>query len=292
VTRPDSPQGRGRQLAPTPVRALALGLQLPCDAPESANAPEYLSTLAALEPDLFIVADYGEILRKGLRDLPRIGAFNLHASILPRYRGAAPVVHALLCGEKVTGVSLFRLERSVDSGPIVDLKEVEVDPLETAGELEERLSRVAADLLLRNLDAFLSGTFRETRQDENLATFAPKIEKSQGSISWDSEPEKLKDFVRALNPWPGAFSFLHSGAREPERTIFLRVRPRLEGSPSPAAAGTIEEVRKETFCVRCRGGAVEVLQIQRAGKLAMDAASYLRGRQLGPGDFFGPAEVR
>ena len=290
VTRPDRPQGRGRRLAPTAVRMRAAELGLPCDAPLSANDAEYLKALQALQVDLLLVADYGEILGKPLRVLPRIGVFNLHASLLPRYRGAAPVPHALLAGEKVTGVTLFRVERGLDTGPLVDAETLAIEPLETAGELEARLARLAADLLERNLEVFAAGTFREVPQDDKLATAAPKLEKGDGLIDWDAAPEALVNFVRALNPWPGAYSFLLSTARRPERTLFLRSVPAPARTGEPLAPGTVDEVRTTGFSVHCRGGSVEVLELQREGKAPLDAAAYLRGRPLRPGDRFGAVQ--
>jgi methionyl-tRNA formyltransferase len=290
VTRPDRPHGRGKKLAPTPVRARALELGLACDAPESAQGPEYLELLESLKPDLFVVVDYGEMLRKRLREIPRIGVFNLHASLLPRHRGAAPIAHALLAGESITGVTLFRIEKGLDSGPIVDFEKLEIGRLETAGELEERLSRLAAQVLERNLDAFRSGSFPQAPQDENLATFAPKLEKKMGGIDWSRGPEDLTNFVRALNPWPGAFSFLHAAGRPPERTLFLRAKPAGENRDSSLKAGRIEAVRKDGFTVSCGRGLLEPLELQREGKAALDAGTYLRGRPLKSGDYFSPED--
>jgi methionyl-tRNA formyltransferase len=288
VSRPERPRGRGRKPAPTPVGARAAELGLPCDAPPSASAPEYLEVLRSLEPDLFIVADYGEILRRALLELPRIGPFNLHASLLPRYRGAAPVARAILDGERTSGVTLFRIERKLDSGPIVDAARLEVDPLETAGELEARLARLAAEVLEKNLPALAAGTFQEVRQDEKLVTLAEKLKKADSLIRWDMEPEKLKDFVRALNPWPVATSFLRRGEGRPERTLFLRVKPAGSAAASDLPPGSVEEVRKGAFTVRCAGGAIEVMEIQREGKAPLDAGAYLRGSRLERGDVFGP----
>jgi len=286
VSRPDRPRGRGREVAPTPLRARAIELGVPCDAPETANDPAYLETLAALAPDLFVVVDYGEMLRKPLRALPRIGVFNLHGSLLPRYRGAAPVARALLAGEETTGVTLFRVDRELDAGPIVDVVEARIEPIETAGELEARLSILAADLIERNLEAFRSGAFRETRQDDSLVTYAPRLEKSEGLIEWDADPPAIANRVRALNPWPTAWSFLRKEGRRPERTSFLRVRPVSSSADSSLSPGSVEVVRRDGFSVRCRGGAVDVLELKREGGTALDAASYLRGRPLRLGDRF------
>lgn len=300
VTRPDRPQKRGRKLAPTPIRQRASELGVPCEAPTSVNDPAFLDELLALEADLFLVADYGEMLRKRLRQLPKIGVFNLHASLLPAYRGAAPVVHALFAGEKETGVTLFRIEKGLDSGPVVDAIALAVEPLESAGELEDRLAHVAADLLERNLEAFATGSFKESPQDETAATLAPKLTKRCGIIDWDKTAVEITHFVRALSPWPGGFSFLRKsadpGVRQ-ERTVFLRVQPasdsplQVPGDP-PGVPGAVDRVGSEGFSVYCGSGSVEVLEIQREGKGALPAAAYLRGRRLQHGDRFGPAEDR
>ncbi len=286
VSRPDRPQRRGRQVVPMPVRARAIELGLPCDAPESANDPTFLDSLATLAPDIFLVADYGEMLRKQLRALPGIGVFNLHGSLLPRWRGAAPIVHSILAGDTETGVTLFRIEKGLDSGPIVDAARVEIGDRETAGELEARLARIAAGLLERNLVAFSEGTFRETPQEEAIATHAPKVEKADAAISWATPALDIANRVRALNPWPGAFSFLG-----PERTTLLRARAVEVLEPGNMAPGTIESVRKDGFRVRCGRGAIEVLQLQREGKALLDAAAYLRGKALKAGDRFSSTPI-
>ena len=281
VSRPDRPQRRGRQVIPMPARAKALELGLPCEAPETANDSAFLGSLSKLSPDIFIVADYGEMLRKPLRELPRIGIFNLHGSLLPRWRGAAPVVHSILNGDRESGVTLFRIEKGLDSGPIIDAARAQIGERETAGELEARLARLAADLLERNLVAFDEGTFRESSQDDSLATLAPKIEKSHGGIPWDKPALEVVNRIRAFNPWPGAFSFLDS-----ERTILLRATLAEGAESSSGAPGVIVSVRKDGFRVRCGQGSIEVLQLQREGKAPLDAAAYLRGKALKPGDRF------
>jgi methionyl-tRNA formyltransferase len=286
ISRPDRPAGRGRKLVATPVRVRAEELGLPCDTPDTVNETRYLEELEALQAELFVVVDYGEMLHKRLRELPTIGIFNLHPSLLPRYRGAAPVPRALLAGEPETGVALFRVERKLDSGPIVDMEGVPVEPLETTGELEERLSHVAAELLGRNLERFRTRTFAQKPQDHQKATYAPKLEKGEGLIHWDREPWALSNFVRALNPWPTAWSMLHQEGRKPERTAFLRVRPGASQAVESLEPGTVLEVRKDGFQVSCKGGSVEVVELKREGKAALGASAYLRGRTLKRGDRF------
>lgn len=287
VTRPDRPQARGRKVLPTPVRLRATELGIPCDAPETANAPSFLEALGAADPDLFLVADYGEMLRRGLREIPRLGIFNLHGSLLPRWRGAAPVAHAILAGDTESGVTLFRIERGLDSGPIVDTEKLALGEHETAGELEARLALCAADLIERNLPRFAAGPPRETAQDESRVTLAPKLDKASAQIDWEASAEAVSRQVRAYNPWPGAFSFLGG-----ERTIFLRVRP-IAVDPGPGSIpGSIAGLSKNSFSVRCGSGAVAVLELQREGKSPLDAAAYLRGKQFQNNDRFEGRAVR
>lgn len=286
VTRPDRPAGRGRKLHPTPVKRRATDLGIDCHSPESVNAPSVLEILGSLAVDVFVVADYGEMLGSRFLAIPSKGAFNLHGSLLPKYRGAAPVPHAILAGETVTGVSLFRIERALDSGPLVRQAELSIDPLESAGELEGRLARLAAKLLDETLDDLASGGFQETRQDHDQATLAPTLKKRNGLIHWNRAPGELHNFVRAMNPWPKAYSFLQRPGREPDRTAFLRVLPEAGTEPS-APPGTAVDVHRRGFSVACRGGSVRVLEIQRGGKAAMGVAAYLCGQRLQDGDRFG-----
>lgn len=300
VSRPDKAAGRGRKIASTPVALHARGRRLPLELPESANQPEFLAKLDEMEPDLFLVADYGEFLRSACRAAPRLGAYNLHASLLPKYRGAAPVAHAILNGETTTGVTLFRIEKKMDGGPIIDRIEVDILPLETAGELEARLAAAAADLLERALPQFSCGKVVERSQDEKAATQAPKLLKEQGAIPWQEDAQRISRRVRAMNPWPGAYSHLarqsqlaRKGAGAPERIKFLRVRPldpieaaRAFGAQAPKKPGETGGDGKTRLLVACGLGAVEVLELQRAGKAPLKAIEFLRGWKARPGDFF------
>ena len=286
VTRPDRPQGRGRALAPTPVRRRAEELGLSPSTPPTINAPEPIAALEALEPDLAIVADYGEILRPAFLETPRIGAFNLHASLLPRHRGAAPVAHAILAGDATTGVTLFRIVKGLDSGPIVAEEATEIGEDETAGELEARLAALAAGVVERSLDAFATASFTERPQDDSRATLAPKLRKEMGLIDWSLPPRSVHDRVRAFRPWPIAYTFLERQAgRAPERTAVLRTS--LAGAaPADADPGTVVAVTDRDISVACGGGSVRLLELQRQGGPALAAGDYLRGRRLRPGDRF------
>jgi len=284
VTRPDRPGGRGRKPTPTPLGVRAQELGLTVVAPETANGAEPLAAMRALAPDVVIVADYGEILKKPLRELPRVGTFNLHASLLPRHRGAAPINWAILAGDAETGVTLFRIVQGLDQGPVLDRAATSIGPVETAGELEERLSHLAADLLARNLPRLSAGSFDETPQEESGATLAPKLGKDVGAIDWSQPPDRLSRLIRALSPRPGAFSFLLRAESPPERIRFLRAQ---EVSTLEAPPGSITRVTKHGFYVAAGGGEIEVLELQPAGKPPMTASGFLRGHPLGAGERFG-----
>ena len=282
-TRPPRPAGRGKKLRPTPVATLAEELGLRAEAPESANAPETLAALVLLEPDLFVVADYGEFLGKRFRELPRIGAFNLHGSLLPKHRGAAPVAYAILAGQRTTGVTLFRIERTLDSGPIVGARALDIGPEETAEDLEARLAELAAELLIDTLPSFAARTHQETPQDPDGVTLAPKLTKTEACIDWTKSAEQITNAVRAYNPWPGAYSFLARDSKAPDRTTFLRVRPTSEEKGEP---GAVVRADKKTLAVACGDAAIEVLEVRRAGKAPLGAPEFLRGSRVEMGDRF------
>lgn len=291
VTRPDRPAGRGKPLRPTPVRQRAEELGLACDAPSSANDPEYLPELQKLAADLFLVADYGEFLRKPIREFGSVGMFNLHGSLLPRHRGAAPVAYAILRGDETTGVTLFRIVRELDGGPMVDALSTKIDPNETAGELENRLALLAADLTERNLDKFASGEFVEEPQDETKNTHASKLDKKEAAIDWRAPTAEIARAVRAYNPWPGAYSFLQRAQLAPERAVCWAAREVVESVESSSLRpGEVYVAEKRHLYVRCGDGWLEVTHVQRPGKAATPAADYLNGTRLQTGDVFGGVE--
>ncbi len=286
-TRPDRPARRGRKMLPTPVKTRAAELDVDCRSPESVNHAPTLDEIGALEADLFVVADYGEILRGPFLQTPAIGAFNLHGSILPKYRGAAPVAHAILAGEKESGVTLFRVERELDSGPIVATATTGIRPRENAGELEARLATLSAELLDAQLPLLADGRFTETPQDHEHATKAPKLTKEDGLIDFRRSAEEVDALVRAMSPWPSAYAFLARGEKTPERTTLLRIEPaRDDGEERAAAPGSLVGITRTGFRIACGTGSVSVLELRREGKATMETAAYLRGRQLTPDDRF------
>lgn len=292
VTRPDRRAGRGRKTRPTPVRQRCEELSLPVEAPETANRGDVFERMADARPDLILVADYGEFLGKAVRELPRIGTYNFHGSLLPRHRGAAPVAYALLAGDKETGVTLFRLVREMDAGPIVRHAPVAIDPDETAGELEERLALVAADLLEDTLPNFASGQFDETEQDESEVTLAPKLTKDMGTIAWHLPAGSVHDHIRAMNPWPGAhavFTPSDPSPKTPAGLDFGIFKSRQVPSDPVAGAwepGQVSAVASDGITVRCGDGDLQLIELQRPGKARMSAEAFLRGFPVCPGDRF------
>ncbi len=292
VTPPDRPRGRGREVAPSPLveRARAAGIALL--QPERARGAEFVAALRALAPEVLLVASYGEILRQDVLDLPPRGCFNVHASLLPRHRGASPIQAAILAGDAETGVCVQRMVLALDEGDLVDEERTAIGAHETAGELLTRLSLLGATVALRALDAIESGTAVYTPQDPAHATYARKIEKHDGRIDWSRDADAIDRHVRAMTPWPGAHTGLPGGGE----LVLLDVRPRaIEHAAAPGAlldasahaAG--DPARRGEMLVACGRGALAVLALKPAGKGRMEGAAWLRGARLAPGSALGAA---
>jgi methionyl-tRNA formyltransferase len=272
VTQPDRPAGRGRALQPPPVkqRALGLGLGAPILQPETLRDPEVVAAIAALRPDVGVVAAYGEILRRDVLAIPPAGYLNIHPSLLPRWRGPAPVTGAILAGDAETGVSVMRLSPKMDAGPILAQQRCALTADARAGTLTAELFGVGAALLLEVLPAYLAGTLQPQPQDEALATYTALIRKDDGRIDWGLPAHQIERMTRAYDPWPGAQTLLRG---QPLRIIAGRVRP--EGLPG-LPPGALAE-RAGAIWVACGEGALELSAIQPAGKRAMPAAEWRRG---------------
>lgn len=205
VTQPDRPAGRGRELTPPPVKRLAQSLGIEVIQPEKLREPEAQARLKEWAPDLIVVTAFGQILRKSVLELPRYGCINVHASLLPRWRGAAPIQAAVLHGDAASGATIMRMNPGIDTGPTLTQRETAILPGETAGELSERLALLGAELLIETLPDYLSGKLQPQAQDESLATYAPMIQKEEGRLDFTQPAEALERRVRAFQPWPGAF---------------------------------------------------------------------------------------
>lgn len=286
-TQPDrTGRGHHRNLQ-NPMKELALARKTPVFQPEKINTPESLAELRGLKADLFVVAAYGQILSPELLSIPRLGSINVHASLLPRYRGAAPVAFAILNGDAETGVSIIQVLPQLDAGPIFAVARTPIGPEETAGELEDRLARLAVDLVPGVIEKLSSGTANPIPQVESLATRAPKLNKQMGAIDWTKSASQVDWQVRAMQPWPNPYTFLHSAGKPSQRLLILGVRP-LAGSHRAVPPGTPTAVEKDRLVVQAGEGSVEILRIQPEGKRPMTVAEFLRGRVVTSNDVFGP----
>lgn len=207
ITQPDRPAGRGRVLTPPPIKILAEELTLPVIQPCKLSEPDALQQLQLWSPDLIVVAAFGQILRPAILDLPKFGCVNVHASLLPRWRGAAPIQAAILNGDESTGITIMRMDPGIDTGPILTQKSISINPQDTAGTLALKLSEIGADLLIETLPAYLSGDRTPLTQDDALATYAPLIKKESGSLDFSLSAKELDRKIRAYNPWPGTFTY-------------------------------------------------------------------------------------
>ncbi len=273
VSQPDRPAGRGRRTQPPPVKSLAIELDLPVFQPARLRAPEAVEELKVWRPDAYVVAAYGQILSPSVLEIPRFGSLNVHASLLPRWRGAAPIQAAILHGDQETGVTIMKMDAGLDTGPILSQETVRIGEQETAAELSERLAVLGADLLLKTLTPYLRGELAPQSQDEALATHAPMIKKEQGQLDFSLPAAALARQIRAYHPWPGSYTYVKE-----QRLKILRAHAAgdLEHDDRCANAGL--RVVLGGLPAFCTGDGLLVLeQVQPAGKAVMDAEAYLRG---------------
>ena len=279
ITQPDKPAGRGRRLEPPPAKTAALGLGVEVLQPETMRGEGARERLAALDLDVVVTAAYGRILGRRLLALPRLGCLNVHASLLPAYRGAAPIARAILSGARETGVSIMRMEAGLDTGPVYRAARIAIGDDETAGELTGRLSLLGARLIGEALAEMSAGaTPVPAPQDGALATFAPPLEKREGRIDWGRTAREIHAHVRGMHPWPcAAFAFDGQDVRVHRAAV-------LEGACAAGAVpGTVLEHSRLGVDVACGAGAVRLVELQMPGKKRLDAASFRAGFRFEPG---------
>ena len=294
-TQPDR-SGSGHHQHVNPVKELARSHQVPVFQPSNINLPESLEQLRVLAADLFIVAAYGQILKPALLSIPRLGAFNLHGSLLPRHRGAAPVQYSIWKGDRLTGVTIFRIEPKLDSGPIAGTIQTEILAEETSGELMLRLADLCVPLTLEVVQQLALGTARQQPQDHTQRTLAPRIEKEQGCIDWHQSMRAIDCHIRAMQPWPKAYTWLFRSGQPSLRCLILKVNSQMDVSESDAST----VARRQPGLIRVRSGNMEVetddgwlqvVRIQPEGKRAMDAAAFQNGYPLTSGARFGAGDI-
>ncbi|MBK7878753.1 MAG: methionyl-tRNA formyltransferase [Planctomycetes bacterium] len=276
VTPPDKPKGRGMKVEPSPLRALADPRSIPVVQPTTTKDPAFVETLSALQPDVLLVASYGEILRQDALSLAPHGALNVHASLLPRWRGASPIQAAILAGDRETGVCVQRMVLALDEGDVLVERRTEIDEHENAGELLQRLALLGGEVAVEALDALEHGTARFTPQDPALATFARKIPKERGWIDWTKSALELDRHVRAFTPWPGARTTLDG-----QDLTLIEARVRNDVEAVERTAGSVFATKHELF-VACGTGTLQVLRLKPAGKGVLATDAWLRGARLAP----------
>lgn len=273
LTQPDRPKGRGRQLAAPPVKQAAQRLGLPVHQPERIRTPEVIGFLASLAPEAMVVVGYGKIIPQAIIDIPPHGIINVHASLLPEYRGAAPVQWAIAQGETHTGVTIMRIDAGLDTGDILLARETAIGPDETAVELGARLAEMGAGLLAQTLYGLDSGTITPRPQDSSQASFAPVLKKEDGQIEWGRPAREIFNRVRGFLPWPGCFTQFRGGTLQVWKAC---VAPgSAAGSP-----GTVRITRSRLEVVCGEGTALELLEVQPEGRKRMLAAAFLNGYHL------------
>jgi methionyl-tRNA formyltransferase len=283
ITRPDRPQQGRTKTPPNPMRALAVERGTPVHDPESINSSHARMVLASYQPDIFVVCDYGQILKPEALEIARLGGINLHASLLPKYRGAAPINWALYHGETETGVTVIHMTPQLDAGPAIAIGRLAIGTYDTAAEIEPRLADLGAPLVLEAMAALEARTAKPITQDAAQATKAPRLKKELGAIDWTRDAIAIKDQIRALQPWPKSFTFWQREGGEPIRLIVERVRLELQQQGEP---GTVLVAAGETLVIATGAGALAIEQIQPAGKRTMSAGEFLRGAPIRPGDRF------
>jgi len=279
VTQPDRPRGRGQQAAASAVKALALAHHLTILQPASLRPAAVVGALAALQPDIIVVVAYGNLLPPAVLALPSYGCINLHASLLPKYRGAAPVNWALMHGETVTGYTIMQMDEHLDTGPILWREECAITPEEDAVSLGTRLAEAGAEGMSKVLTALECGTLTAQPQPESGASYAPKLTRELGRLHWQQPAVTLHNLVRALVPWPGATT----GWRDTEVKIW---RTRVRAAPAASPPGTITAVLPEGLCVACGAEQLLIQELQPASRRRMSAREFVQGYRAQPGESF------
>jgi len=271
VTQPDRPVGRGQHLSAPPVKVRALALGLPVEQPQRLRDPAWLTRIAALKADVAVVVAYGKLLPKNLLELTRTGFLNVHASLLPRWRGAAPIAWAIRAGDAVTGITLMQIDEGLDTGPMLTKSTVTIDSRETTGELTQRLSIVGGKIIREHLDAYVVGQLQLTHQPLDGVTLAPRLEKKDGQIDWSQPTLAVHNHIRSMAPWPGAFTYLGES-----RLKIGRTHP-LDDAPPSAEPGSVLGGMQQALLVATGSGKIAVAELQREGGRRMNAEEFLRG---------------
>ena len=270
ITQPDKPKGRGKAVLMTPVKEKAMELGIPVYQPVKVREPEFVEKLRQMEPDAIVVVAFGQILPKSILEIPRYGCVNIHASLLPKYRGAAPIQWAVIDGERESGVTTMFMNEGLDTGDMLEKEAVTLDPKETGGSLHDKLSAIGGRLILSTLKGLEDGTLKGTPQTDEGTCYAKMLKKSLGDIDWTMDAAAIERLIRGLNPWPSAYTCLHG------KTLKIWDGDVLEREYG-VEPGTVAEVAKDRLVVQTGQGSLAIRSLQLEGKKRMDAGDFLRG---------------
>ena len=283
VTQPDQPRGRDLKLQPSAVKELALARGLDVLQPQRARDPQFIEQARALAPDLTVVAAYGQILPQALLDVPKLGSLNVHTSLLPRYRGAAPIQWAILNGDRETGVTIMKLDAGLDTGDIVSEQRTPIRDDDTAATLHDRLAEMGGRLLVHTIPDYIAGKIIPRPQPQEGMSYARKITREDGRLDWSQPARALWNRVRGLTPWPGTYSFLQ---RDPTPVLLKIIRAQPEEEISGHGPGEIISVSRDGIVVGGGAGALRILELQRQGGKRMAVQQFMAGFSLQPGERF------
>ena len=281
ITQPDKPKGRGYEMAMPEVKVCALRHNIPVYQPQTLKDGAILPILEEFNPDIIIVVAYGKILPEYILNFPKYGCVNIHGSLLPRYRGAAPIQRAVMDGEKISGVTSMYMEKGLDTGDMLIKKELPIGENTTAGEYHDALAILGGEVLLQTIDALKEGKITPEKQDDSLSTYAHQLSKAEGEIDWNNTNEEIYNKVRGLNPWPKAFSFI-GGKRFVVDFVYK--------SDKCGNAGEVLEANDEGITVGCKKGSVIIKALKIEGKKMMSVSDFLRGHKIEKGTFLGGAQ--
>lgn len=285
VTQPDRPKGRGKNMQFSPVKECALAHNIPVMQPVNVSVPEVIDELRAYEPELIVVVAFGQFVTKKIREMPKYGCINVHASLLPKYRGAGPIQWAVINGEKESGVTTMYMCREIDKGDMLLKDTVTLDPKETGDSLHDKLSMMGGPLLLKTIDQLENGSAVRIPQCEEESTYAPKLEKTMGNIDWTMDADRIERLVRGLNSWPGTFTKIHGKTVKIWDCDVVR-QETLTENQAAAKPGTVIVSEKDQLIVKAGNGALSLRMLQPEGKKNMTVDAYLRGYPITQGELF------
>ena len=274
VTQPDKPKGRGKHIVLPPVKVVALEKGIPVYQPSKVKDPDFMDRMKALEPDLAVVVAFGQILPKAFLDLPKYGCINIHASLLPKYRGAGPIQWAIIHGEARTGVTTMYMDVGLDTGDMLLKQTVEIEPNETGGSLHDKLSVIGGPLVIKTIEALMEERLVGEPQNNELSTYAPMLSKEMGNIDWHQTANKIERLIRGLNPWPSAYTYYEG------KLLKIWESEVVLCNTVDMPAGSICEIRDDGFVVKCKEEGLLIKSLQLQGKKRMSTPDFLRGHSV------------